>query len=269
MDALIRRRGILHMRLAGASAIHNIVVEVVFFNRPPIVRAGALLSAKDLNLSMQSLSMSSPLTSDASTGTVADPTLRLSQRLKAETAKLHDTLDRLVMSTKPFDNRENYGRFVLSQYLFQRDIESLYDDARLLAMIPDLPSRPRLAAAALDLQDLGVGVPDDAEAPAAARLDMEEGLGWLYVSEGSKLGAAFLFKEAASRLGLSETLGARNLAAPEGGRGAQWKRFVQVLDHNDLSADAHDRVVEGARQAFQRFAELLRRSFGLAERAPR
>lgn len=208
--------------------------------------------------------MSSPLSTDASPGSVAETTLTLSQRLKAETAKLHDMLDQLVMSTKPFDNRENYGRFVLTQYLFQRDIESLYDDARLLAMIPDLPSRPRLAAAALDLQDLGVVGPEDADAPAAARLALEEGLGWLYVSEGSKLGAAFLFKEAAARLGLSETVGARNLAAPEGGRGSAWKRFVQVLDHNDLSADDEDRVVEGARQAFHRFAELLRRSFGLA-----
>jgi heme oxygenase len=208
--------------------------------------------------------MSSSLTTDASIGTVADAMLPLSQRLKAETAKLHDMLDQLVMSTKPFDNRENYGRFVLTQYLFQRDIESLYDDARLQALIPDLPSRPRLAAAALDLQDLGVVVPDDAGAPAAARLDIDEGLGWLYVSEGSKLGAAFLFKEAAARLGLSETVGARNLAAPEGGRGAQWKRFVHVLDHNDLSPHEQDRVVEGARQAFHRFAELLRRSFRLA-----
>jgi len=208
--------------------------------------------------------MSSPLNTDASPGSVAETPLTLSQRLKAETAKLHDMLDQLVMSTQPFDNRENYGRFVLTQYLFQRDIESLYDDARLQAMIPDLPSRPRLAAAAMDLQDLGVAVPDDADAPAAARLALEEGLGWLYVSEGSKLGAAFLFKEAAARLGLSETVGARNLAAPEGGRGSAWKRFVQVLDHNALSADDEDRVVEGARQAFHRFAELLRRSFGLA-----
>jgi heme oxygenase len=208
--------------------------------------------------------MSSPVSTDASAGAATHDTLTLSRRLKAETTELHDMLDQLVMSTKPFDNRENYGRFVLTQYLFQRDIESLYDDARLQAMIPDLPSRPRLAAAALDLQDLGIVVPDDGDAPAAARLDLEEGLGWLYVSEGSKLGAAFLFKEAAARLGLSETVGARNLAAPEGGRGSAWKRFVQVLDHNDLSADDEDRVVEGARQAFHRFAELLRRSFGLA-----
>ena len=187
----------------------------------------------------------------------------LSLRLKTETALLHDKLDKLVMSAKPFDNRENYGRFVVAQYLFQRDIESLYDNARLLAMIPDLPTRPRLAAAAADLEDLGVAIPAGDDAPAAEVLDVATGLGWLYVSEGSKLGAAFLFKEAGQRLGLSETLGARNLASPEGGRGAAWKRFVQVLDNNDLTDLEEDRAVVGARDAFNRFADLLGRSYGL------
>lgn len=188
----------------------------------------------------------------------------LSLRLKNETASLHHKLDNMVMSAKPFDNRENYGRFVEAQYLFQRDIESLYDHPRMLALIPDLPSRPRLAAAAADLQDLGVPIPAGDDAPAGKSLDIGSGLGWLYVSEGSKLGAAFLFKEAGQRLGLSETLGARNLASPEGGRGAAWKRFTHVLDNNDLTEAEKDRAVAGARDAFNRFAELLGRTYGIA-----
>jgi heme oxygenase len=188
--------------------------------------------------------------------------MALSLRLRTSTAALHDKLDKLVMSEKPFDNRENYGRFVIAQYLFQRDIESLYDEPRLLAMIPDLPSRPRLAAAAADLQDLGIATPEEAGAPAADTLGLAAGLGWLYVSEGSKLGAAFLFKEAGQKLGLSETLGARNLAAPEGGRGAAWKRFVHVLDNNTLTDEEKEHVVNGAQDAFERFAQLLALSYG-------
>ena len=191
----------------------------------------------------------------------AEAPMALSLRLRTGTAALHEKLDKLVMSEKPFDNRENYGRFVKAQYLFQRDIESLYDEPRLLAMIPDLPSRPRLAAAAADLEDLGVPVPAGTSSPAAAGIDPAAGLGWLYVSEGSKLGAAFLFKEAGQKLGLSETLGARNLAAPEGGRGAAWKRFVHVLDNTSLSEAEHGRAVQGARDAFERFASLLSLSY--------
>lgn len=185
----------------------------------------------------------------------------LSARLKAETADLHQKLDALVMAARPFESRENYGRFVRAQYLFQRDIESLYDDPRLLEMIPDLPTRPRLAAAAADLADLGIPVPAELPAPVADTATLADGLGWLYVSEGSKLGAAFLFKEAGQKLGLSETLGARSLAAPAGGRGAAWKGFVHALDNTTLGVAELDHVVRGARHAFERFAVLLAYSF--------
>ena len=47
------------------------------------------------------------------------------------------------------------------------------------------------------------------------------------MSEGSTLGAAFLFKEAQKHLGFSETFAARNLAAYPEGRAKVWKRFVK------------------------------------------
>ncbi|MDX3905023.1 MAG: biliverdin-producing heme oxygenase [Pigmentiphaga sp.] len=192
----------------------------------------------------------------------------LALKLKSETASLHDKLDKLVLSARPFDSRENYARFVVVQYLFQRDIESLYDDPVFLARVPDLGERPRLAAALADLRDLGMAEPRPLDEPQAAGLALPEGLGWLYVSEGSKLGAAFLFKEAAQRLGLSESFGARNLAAPAEGRGAAWKRFVHALDHSGLSPVEEGRAVEGARAAFERFAVLLGRSYDLAYESP-
>jgi len=187
----------------------------------------------------------------------------LALRLKTETAPLHQKLDTLVMSVDPFGNRDNYGRFVMAQYLFQRDVESLYGDEVLAALIPDLADRPRLAAAAADLRDLGMEPPAPQDVPGGEGLELPEGLGWLYVSEGSKLGAAFLLKEAGQRLGLDENFGARNLAAPADGRGAAWKRFVQALDGSRLSPTERDRVVAGARAAFERFAVLLARSYDL------
>ncbi|MNP83126.1 Heme oxygenase [compost metagenome] len=63
-----------------------------------------------------------------------------------------------------------------------------------------------------------------------------EALGWIFVSEGSKLGAAFLIKRAVG-LGLSETFGARHLGEPEGGRAHGWKSFVKTLDELELSAE--------------------------------
>jgi len=189
--------------------------------------------------------------------------LSLALRLKTETAALHERLDKLVTALDPFGSRANYGRFVAAQYLFQRDVEPLYASGPYAALIPDLAGRSRLAAAEADLRDLGVPLPVPQDASQGPGLPLPEGLGWLYVSEGSKLGAAFLLKEAGQRLGLDERFGARSLAAPADGRGAAWKRFVQALDGSGMAEEEQDRVVAGARAAFQRFAVLLARSYDL------
>ncbi|MFX6949703.1 biliverdin-producing heme oxygenase, partial [Acinetobacter baumannii] len=75
---------------------------------------------------------------------------------------------------------------------------------------------------------------------ATGNVAMPEALGWLYVSEGSTLGAAFLLKEVKDKLGLSESFGARNLAAYPEGRAVVWRRFVSFLDAPGLSAQEQD-----------------------------
>lgn len=99
-------------------------------------------------------------------------------------------------------------------------------------------------------------------APAlASGSDLPTALGWLYVAEGSNLGAAFLLKEAA-KLGLSEAFGARHLAAAPEGRGLQWRTFTAALDALELSDDEEGRVVAGAEAAFRRVRGLVKDAFG-------
>ena len=89
--------------------------------------------------------------------------------------------------------------------------------------------------------------------------------GWLYVAEGSNLGAAFLLKEAI-RLELSETFGARHLAGAPEGRGLHWRTFTAALDSIALSQAEEDRVIAGAEAAFRRVQGLVDDIFG--ERFP-
>ena len=105
-------------------------------------------------------------------------------------------------------------------------------DAQLTTIVPDLPARCRAEAAKADLADLETDVPDPV-AGAVNNPSKAEALGWLFVSEGSKLGAAFLIKRAVG-LGLSETFGARHLAEPAGGRAEGWKASSKPL--MDLSS---------------------------------
>ena len=182
-----------------------------------------------------------------------------SQRLNQITHEPHSKLDALVKAHAPFETRANFARFVAAQYLFQSELVSLYNDAELTAIVPDLPARCRAEAAKADLADLDTEVP----APVAGTVknpSKARALGWIFVSEGSKLGAAFLIKRAVA-LDLSETFGARHLGEPEGGRAEGWKSFVRTLDSLQFSAEEEAEVEQGAIDAFNRFTVLLEQAY--------
>jgi len=194
--------------------------------------------------------------------TAADPTQRpslRSQRLNQITHEPHAKLDALVKAHAPFETQANFARFVVAQYLFQSELVSQYNDPELIAIVPDLAERCRAEAAKADLADLDTQVP----APVAGAVQQPsnaEALGWLFVSEGSKLGAAFLIKRAVG-LGLSETFGARHLGEPAGGRAEGWKNFVRTLDGLAFSAEEEAAVDKGAIDAFNRFTVLLEQAY--------
>lgn len=193
--------------------------------------------------------------------TAERPSLR-SQRLNQITHQPHTKLDALVKAHAPFETRANFARFVVAQYLFQSELVSLYNDAELIKIIPDLPERCRADAARLDLADLESEVPA-AVAGAVKNPSKAEALGWLFVSEGSKLGAAFLIKRAVG-LGLGETFGARHLGEPAGGRAEGWKRFTRTLDGLAFSPEEEADVEKGAIEAFVRFTVLLEQAYATA-----
>lgn len=186
--------------------------------------------------------------------------------LRQATHAAHESLDTRIMQSAPFSDRARYGLFVQVQYLFHREIDSLYGDAALKALLPDLAERRRLGQIEQDLADLGLAAPAAAAEPAfraGETVDVPTALGWLYVAEGSNLGAAFLLKEAA-KLGLSETCGARHLAAHPQGRGLHWRTFTAALDTVSLSVDDEARAVAGAKEAFAYVRDTVERQLPLS-----
>ncbi|WNW13581.1 biliverdin-producing heme oxygenase [Pseudomonas sp. DTU_2021_1001937_2_SI_NGA_ILE_001] len=188
-----------------------------------------------------------------------------SQRLNQITHEPHARLDQLVKAQAPFASLPGYTRFVKAQYLFQTELQALYRDPQLAILIGDLPQRCRATQAAADLADLNAALP--AGLPGAVQQPSQaEALGWLFVSEGSKLGAAFLIKRAEA-LGLSQSFGARHLGEPEGGRAAGWKSFTRMLDTLPLTAEQEAELDRGALAAFERFTVLLEHAYADAPQA--
>lgn len=183
-----------------------------------------------------------------------------SKRLKAATHATHERLDKEIMGHEPFASRERYGLFLKVQQAFHRDIDALYDDASLDALLPDLGGRRRLPLIGRDLADLGLEAlaPDAPPAfGAGVAADLPRALGWLYVAEGSNMGAAFLLKWAKEKLDLSESFGARHLAGAPEGRGLHWRSFTAALDAVALSDEDEARVIAGAEAGFRRVLGLV------------
>jgi heme oxygenase (biliverdin-IX-beta and delta-forming) len=177
--------------------------------------------------------------------------------LRAATHATHERLDQRIMAAEPLSSRARYGCFLQLQHAFHRDIDTLYSHAPLSRLFPGLDRRRRLGLIEQDLSDLGIPAPATNTAPVFkdANVQIPVALGWLYVVEGSNLGAAFLLKEAA-RLGLSDTFGARHLAGAPEGRGLHWRTFTAALDSVALSPTDETYVVDGPGAAFRRVYEL-------------
>lgn len=187
------------------------------------------------------------------------PNLSRAQRLKSITHDVHEGVDRSIMTTGAFADLAGYARFLTLQFRFHNDIAALYGDTALRKLLPDLAGRERLGLIFADVADLKLECtadPDGPVFPAAIQVPIPEALGWLYVAEGSNMGAAVLRKQVA-KLGLSDSFGARHLAPASEGPAAHWRAFTAALDAIDLQDADELRVERGARAAFARVQALI------------
>lgn len=191
--------------------------------------------------------------------------------LKSSTGPEHDAVEARLMALQPFASRERYGLFLRAQLGFHRHVEPFYR----VPMMTDDTHASRLALIEADVHDLGAivgpgsrlqesivipGVSSSMDATAAVAA------GWLYVAEGSKLGAAVLFK-AAGALGLDAGFGARHLAVQGEGRAQAWRRFTAALDGLALTAEEDEAAAAAARAAFRFFAAGMEQAFAGAAAA--
>lgn len=189
---------------------------------------------------------------------VTEPSRAL--RLREATREAHAALDQALMDRGSFASDAGYRPFLAMQHAFHHDIDALYQDPALARLIPGLSTRRRLPAIAADMADLGLDAatqatplfgPGHMPTPAAA-------LGWLYVAEGSTLGAAVLRKLVAG-FGLGDHFGARHLAPAGAGPARHWQQFVGALDAAELDEVGEADAIAGARAAFAHVAALADR----------
>ena len=195
------------------------------------------------------------------------PATDLISQMRTATLPAHEKLDNLIMTAEPFANRENYTRLLTMQYCLQRDFEPLYHDETLKTHLSDLESRSRFALVKQDMADLNLALLWDEKRLALPFPDLAANIGWLFVLEGSRLGAASLFRRATA-LGLSESFGARHLAGPAGGPAEKWRVFSQTIAILPFTGEERDRAAAGAIAAFEHATRLAQKYLHLAKKEP-
>ncbi|MFL1875227.1 biliverdin-producing heme oxygenase [Hansschlegelia beijingensis] len=184
------------------------------------------------------------------------PNAGRADRLRRDTAASHGRLDRRIMAAEPFRDRAHFVGFLSAQQIFLHHVENLYHDPVLADWLPQLSGSSRLRAVNADAADLGA---PPLRAVPRLQATSAEGLGWLYVAEGSRLGGAVL-ASSADRLGLNSAFGARHLAPPPEGLGAFWRSFRSGLDAAPVPAEEEDAVLAGALAAFDFVSDAMAES---------
>lgn len=177
-------------------------------------------------------------------------------KIKKQTASEHERLRNLMVSLDLFNNIGRYKNFTLAQYYFHVYVTEIFNAHHIAHLISGIKCTERFNAIKKDMEDLGIVAENDVLEDIKT-LNIYEALGWLYVSEGSTLGAAILLKSAKASYYLSEHFGARNLAEYSEGRLKYWENFINQLNQLNLSLDEQHLVVDGAFSAFNKFGTML------------
>ncbi|HVJ39228.1 MAG TPA: biliverdin-producing heme oxygenase [Stenotrophomonas sp.] len=183
------------------------------------------------------------------------------ESLRRLTRTTHQQLDDTLLAHGISRDRQRFSRFVDLQYRFHLEAAPLYARADLAAHFLDLPARARLAKIEADMRSLEVTAPlPSAPARALTQVPLPRALGWLYVAEGSTLGAAVILKLIAP-LGLDARFGASHLAPGEDGVALPWRRFTTALNAISLLAEQESEVIDGAQEAFSVVNQHMRAVF--------
>jgi heme oxygenase len=183
-----------------------------------------------------------------------NPVVGLRRRLRSATADAHARLDR-QLGTLDLQILPDYRRFLEANAAALLPLEDALEAADVGRLFPDWTIRSRRQAIRADLTLVGGHTHP---LPGPNPLDFGGLLGTMYVLEGSRLGARVLSKLAASS---SDPRVARATAYLRHGEGQHlWPTFLEALERHAATLNDEDSAIEGARRAFELFAEASSRT---------
>jgi heme oxygenase len=197
------------------------------------------------------------------TGGARDGASPLRQRLKRETAVVHQRLEALLGLLEPELSTHRYRRVLQMFYGFYSPVEAGL--VRLAAACPPLgfPLRARSELIEHDLLVLGLSRRELAELPRCVelpRLSSPEDLaGCLYVLEGACLGGQVIARLLRRRFGMGKGSGASFFVGDAEGTPARWMLVLAWLEGVVRAGARSEQIVGAACATFQTLARWVER----------
>ena len=185
-------------------------------------------------------------------GNAIKPTLQ--RFLKNETQPLHARTEKVFDLKRRVATLAGYRDTLVGLYrLHAASCTALHDVSWGDLEVDLAPTRQRLDWLRGDLSYFGLVADDLPPIPHLVLADAAEGLGCLYVIEGSMLGGAFISRAIRQRLGVTTDTGGRFFYGFGDGTDAAWSSFVTALDRHLVTTVGY-RAAIGARKTFNLFA---------------
>lgn len=180
----------------------------------------------------------------------------LRDRLRASTRPAHDDLERAVDIDTRIATREGYAGHLLRLWALHSSIEAALArlDFAALGFLYRGPHRSGLLETDLEI----IGIPPAALSalplPAAPEIaSIFDGLGCLYVVEGSAKGARAILPQIKARLGFEPHFGASYFYGFGAETGRLWHAILAAINAIDPQSNEADRAVTAAAATFAMF----------------
>jgi len=185
-------------------------------------------------------------------GEAAEPTLQ--RYLKEATRPLHARTEKAFDLKRRITTLDGYRDGLVDLYRLHAASGQALVDLDWRGVQVDLArSRQRLDWLRADLSYFRFDIADLAPPPPLSLDDEAEGLGCLYVIEGSMLGGEYISQAIQKRLGVTKHTGGQFFNGFSEGTDAAWTSFVGALDRHPV-AMVGPRAAIGARKTFDLFA---------------
>jgi heme oxygenase (biliverdin-IX-beta and delta-forming) len=179
--------------------------------------------------------------------------------LRSETHELHDQLERLVAVDRQIASPAHYAAYLLRLWACHVAAEAQLLEVDFTPLGFDYRNSIRSRLIEADLEHLGITSARRAAQSRPDRLQLptiEAALGYVYVIEGSAIGARAILPEITAALGFDAQRGASFFGGLREGKQV-WQGCLAALDAIECNSRGADVVVQSSKEAFRLFLRWL------------